>query len=513
MENITINIITAIGGIGIAAAVSAQFFKRKKLFNFEKRKKEAEDLIDKSKEEAGEMVKDATKRAEEKKEKIELEIKNREERIKKIEEVLKHKEEYLNKKQKRNSEIKLKIAGYKEESSGVQETIKKIEKKYTEKLSEKTGLNTRDLKEEIINKYQSELEEEAGERLSKIEEDVKENAVKTAKTILVTAMQRLCSPTSVESKVILIHVPKDHIKGKIVGKEGKNIEEFEKNIEVDIIFNDLPETISVSGYNLVNRRIAEKAILKLIKETGEITTESVKKAIKLAGGEMEKELFEIGKNAVDKLGIKNLPKDLITTIGRLQYRTSYGQNIMKHSMEVSWIAAMLGGELGLNSAVCKIAGFLHDLGKAIDQDPNVQGAHDFLTKELMEKYGFSEEEVHAAWTHHDSAPQKTPEALIVKAADAVSAGRPGARQESIERYGERIQALEDAAKTFTGVKKSYAISAGRELRVIVNPEEISDESLIGLATEIAGKIEKEISYPGKIRVNAIRRTDYMESTR
>lgn len=496
-----------------AALISAQIFRKKKLFDFEKRKKDAEDLMVKNREEGESMIKEAGKKAEERKERIALEIKNREERIKKIEEVLKHKEEYLSKKQARNNEIKLKLAAYKEESSGIQEATKKVEKKFTEKLSEKTGLNTRDLKEEIINKYQKELEEEAEERLANIETDVKENAQKTAKTILITVMQRLCSPTSVESKVILIHVPKDYIKGKIVGKEGRNIEEFEKDLEVDIIFNDLPETISVSGYNLVNRRIAEKAIQKLIKEKGDITTEMVKRSIKIAAGEMEKELFEIGKAVTEKLGVKNLPKDLMATIGRLQYRTSYGQNIMKHSMEVSYIATMLGGELGLNMNVCKIAGFLHDLGKAIDQDPNVQGAHDFLTKELMEKYKFSEEEVHAAWTHHDSAAQKTPEALIVKAADAVSAGRPGARQESIEKYSERIQALEETAKNFKGVKKSYAISAGREIRVIVNPEEISDEGLVGLAGQIAEKIEAEISYPGKIKVNAIRRTDYAESTK
>jgi ribonuclease Y len=320
----------------------------------------------------------------------------------------------------------------------------------------------------------------------------------------------MCSPTSVETKIIQVAVPKDEIKGRLVGKEGKNIHEFERLLEVDIIFNDLPNTISIAGYNLINRRIAQKAIEQLMREKRLITPQLLEETIKQAGKEIDKELYEIGEKVMKMMDLKNLDKELIKTIGRLQYRTSYGQNIMKHSLEVSWIATMLGSEVGLNVNVCKVAGFLHDLGKAIDQDPNVQGTHDFLTKELMTKYNFTEEEIHAAWTHHDSAPAKTPEALIVKAADAVSAGRPGARQESMEKYTERIMALEDAGRSFTGVKKAYAISAGRELRIFVDPEQVTDENMKPLAEEIANKIEKEISYPGKIKINTIRRTGFTE---
>ena len=211
-----------------------------------------------------------------------------------------------------------------------------------------------------------------------------------------------------------------------------------------------------------------------------------------------------------KMGIKTENQELCRMVGRLQYRTSYGQNILKHAMEVGWVSAMLGNELGLDAKTCLVSGFLHDLGKAIDQEENVKDTHDLLTKELMEKFGFTEEEVHAAWTHHDAAKQETPEALIIKAADAVSASRPGARQESFEKYIERIKALEGTATSYKGVKSAFAISAGRELRVLVDSESIKDEALKKMADEMAKQIEENISYPGQIKVNVIRRTKHTE---
>jgi ribonuclease Y len=512
MELTIIDILIVAGGVAAGAVISVLVLG-KKILDPSQKIKSAEELVLKAEKEKAEITTSAKERVKRAKDQLEHEVKNHEERTEKIKKALLYKEDVLDKKQKKNEELKLKIASQKEESSVLQDGVKKLERKFTEKLCDKTGENTAKLKELITERYIKEAKEEAKEHIAHYEETTKENAQKTAKKILINAIQRMCSPTSVETSVILITVPKDEIKGRIVGKDGKNIQEFEKTLEVDIIFNDLPNTISISGYNLVNRRIAQKAMELLIKEKRIITPEIIRESIKRGEKEIDKELTEIGEKTIKALGIQNLDKELIKTIGRLQYRTSYGQNIMKHSMEVSWIATMLGSELGLDLKVCKVGGFLHDLGKAIDQDPNVQGTHDFLTKELMTKYGFSEAEIHAAWTHHDSEQQKTPEALIVKAADAVSAGRPGARQESIERYAERIAALEDAGKSFDGVKKAYAISAGRELRVLVDPERIDDGNMKHLAEEIAKKIQTEISYPGKIKVNTIRRTSYTEISR
>jgi ribonuclease Y len=213
------------------------------------------------------------------------------------------------------------------------------------------------------------------------------------------------------------------------------------------------------------------------------------------------------------MGIEHKDQEFIRTVGRLQYRTSYGQNIMKHSMEVGWICRMLGAEIGLNERTCLIAGFLHDIGKAIDQDPNQKDCHDALTKEIMDKHGFSWEEVHAAWVHHDAEPQQTAEAFLVKAADAISAARPGARQESFEKYLERVQDIERTAIEFEGVKRAFAISAGREVRVVVDPDKMDDGSLPELARKVAKKIEEDITYPGKIKVNVIRRTKYTETSK
>lgn len=503
-------LLTGATGIIISFLISFKFFGKKKIFDFEKKQKEAQDVFLKSKGEADSLLGETQKRVSKTKEILEEDIKKREERVKKLSDALNSKEEVIKKKEARNNEIKLKEASLKEEAQSAQAAIKRAEKEAFEKLSAKAGTTPEKVKEDILNKYQKELAEENQERIIMLEEDLKENAIKIAKRILTNTIQRMSSPTSVESRVLQIEVPRDHIKGKIVGSGGKNVEEIEKALEVDIIFNDLPNTITISCYNLINRRIAQMAIEKLIKYKDDINEIVVKKKIKEAEEELDKELLKIGSDVVGKLNLKNLDKELIKTIGRLQFRTSYGQSIMKHSLEVAWAATMIGSELGLNVETCKIAGFLHDLGKAIDQNPDVQGTHDFLTKELMEKYNFTPEEVHAAWTHHDSAPLESPEALIVKAADAISAGRPGARQESISKYLERLEALETTAESFEGVKNSFAISAGREVRVLVDPEMIGDEKMLSLAGDIAKKIEADVTYPGKIKVNIIRKTRHTE---
>lgn len=510
MEEIILYIFGGAFALAIGFGLTIVFIKDKNVFDFEKKSKEAGEMLISSEKEALRITETTKSNEEIAKENLREELNRRNSRISKIKEALKQKEHFFEKREERNRELKLKIATLEEETQGKENEIKRTEKEFGERLGQKTGISLEEAQKRILEKYRKELEIENKERIVKIEEDLKENANKTAKRILVNVMQRLCSPTSVETKAVLIKVPKDHIKGKIVGKAGQNIEHFEKIMDVDVIFNDLPNTVSISAFNLVNRRIAQRAMEFLIKTKDEISKQTVEKAILNAKEEVEKELLQIGQKVVDKLGIKNLDKELIKTIGRLQFRTSYGQNIMKHSMEVAWVATMLGGELGLDLKTCKIAGFLHDLGKAIDQNPDVQGAHDFLTKELMEKYGFSEAEVHAAWTHHDSEAQQTPEALIVKAADAVSAGRPGARQESLEKYLERIRALEATAKSFEGVRYTYAISAGREVRVMVDSEKIADKDMKTLAKNVASKIEADLSYPGKIKVNIIRRTDQIE---
>lgn len=500
------NLAYVIGGTILGLLGAIYFFNGKGFLDIDKKKKEAEELIEKSKKEAEEILTETKEKVDHFKNSSETSRKNREERVLKVTEALKYKEETLAKKENRNQEI---IKIIKEEGVAYKKMEQDLEhsgKNVLEELSAKTGLTVEDLRVKLLEEQRIVLERENVEKLSKMEELTKENAPRIAKKVLVNIIQRLCSPTSVERRAVLVKVPRENMKGKIIGRNGKNIEVFEELMpEVSIVFNDLPNTISLSCFNLVQRRIAQKAMEKLVRAKGDINIDVIKATLKESEKDVEEELYEIGKKAVDRMGFENMDKELIKIIGRLKYRTSYGQNIMKHSMEVAWVSSMLGSELGLDLNVCRVGGFLHDLGKAIDQDPNEKDAHDQLTKDLMERFGFSWEEVHAAWTHHDSIPIESPEALIVRAADAVSAGRPGARQESIFSYTERIKALEETARSFKGVDKVFTMSAGREVRMMVNTDEMGDKDLLPLAKEVAARVEDELAYPGKIKINVIRR--------
>jgi ribonuclease Y len=496
--------------LSFGGAIGYKFLGKVKKIDIEKIKRDGETMIENAKKEAEEFKVKNKENTEKLKTRIQDSIEMSTKLINQTEQTLKNKEQNLQKQEEKLNQQKLKIAEIEEEISAKEEKIKKLEKDFIKLLAEKSKKTETEAKEEILGRYEGELNEDKEKRLASTVEQTRENSHKIAQKIIISAIQRLCSPTSVEPRAILVEVPKDIIKGKIVGKEAQNILYLEEILKVDIVFNDLPKTISLSSFNLVDRRIAQKVIQKLVGARGDINKAVIDGVIKDSKKEIDKELYEIGKKMVDKVGLKNLNEELIKIIGRLQYRTSYSQNIMRHSMEVGYLATMIASELGLDVNVCKVAGFLHDLGKAIDQDPNIQGSHDFLTKELMEKYKFSKEEIHAAWTHHESEKPSTPEALIIQAADALSASRPGARQESIEKYIERLQALERTASIFEGVKKAFAISAGREVRVIVDPELVNDEGTQTLATKIAQKIESDLSYPGKVKVNAIRKTKVIE---
>lgn len=508
MSQLLTLLFTTLGGL----LLTVLFFKGQKFIDVEKKSKEAEVLLNSSKEEAKKVLSETKERVQRYRKNLEESVDRRHSRVSKREEVIKLKEKNISNKESRVKEVKLKLASDKEATQSLQDKLKRADKEIIEKLSKKTGQDTAKIKEKIISDFKREIEERYTENSKYIEEDQKEEAMAQAKRIIVSSLQKLSSPTSVESRAVHVRVFKDHMKGKIVGEGAKNVIHMEKELGVAIVFNDLPQTISVSAFNLVNRRIAQRALEKLVKVSGDIGIKTIDKAIEESKKEVDEELYTIGKKAVKTMGFKwdDKDKDLFRTVGRLKYRTSYGQNIMKHSMEVSWISMMLASEAGLDENVAMVAGFLHDVGKAIDQDPEIQDTHDLLSKEIMEKHGFSWEETHAAWVHHDAEPAQTPEAQIIKAADAISAARPGARAESIYSYSERIEALNEVVASFDGVKKMFAMAAGREVRVYVKPNEIKDGNLSKFAGMIAEKIEEDVVYPGKIKVNLIRRTEHTE---
>lgn len=510
--NIIHGVLLAAGTIiGIIIGI---FLGGKMRLSLEDTKKKAEKLISTAQNHAQTSKAQAIEQSENIKKRIAENIHTHEGFLRDLEKSIKIKEDSTTKLDKRMQELQLQEAMENERLAMSRTRHEEIKLEQTKTLSQKAGKTTEALKEEIIKKLESDLKNDNEEKIKKIEEYYSENSEKLARNILLEAMQKVSMTTSTEKKSAQILVPKDSLKAALVGMRGENIRELENLLEINVIFNDFPDTISISSHSLLQRHIAEAVVGKLFANKKRITPTIIRETVKSSEAEAEKDIYKTGLEAIKKAGIhRQFPPELIKTIGRLYFRTSYGQNIMRHSMEVTYIANMLGGELGLDMNICKISGFLHDLGKAIDQDPGVTGGHDQITRDLMIKYGFTEDEIHAAWTHHEAEPPRTPEAMIIKAADAVSAGRPGARQESIGKYIERIRALEEISSGFQGVKKSFAMSAGREIRVLVDTQALGDESLGALAKDIAKKIEEEVGYPGKIKINVIRRTVTTEYTK
>lgn len=429
--------------------------------------------------------------------------------IAKIEASVVVKEELLGRREAKLEELRRAIEveqGLREEKE--KEQIGLAERK-THDLERKVGKTAAQVKQQMIQDLEFELKEENEYKIKRLEEYYKEYADREARNTVLSALQRLSTSTSNEKKGLQVKVLNDANKPNVVGVNAENILFLEEQMDgVDIIFNDFPGIITISHYNLITRHITKKTLERLFEFRGKITKEIVALKIEEAKKETDRELMAIGREALKRMNIKRpMPDECLQVIGRLQFRTSYGQNIMRHSYEVGIFALMMAYELGLDVETAKISGFLHDLGKAIDQNPDIIGAHDYLTKELMEKFQcFHDKEIHAAWTHHDSEPPKTPEAFLVKGADAISAGRPGARAESLDRYVERLNALQDIAMSYEGVDKVSAMSAGRELRVMVNPSAIHDKEMQPLADVIAAEIKENVAYPGYVRVNIIRTT-------
>lgn len=499
------DILIIAGGLIIGAVISQVILSRMKFVDVEKAKEKADELLKESHEEAEQIKRETDEKTQSIAQNTEDTINQMKTLIHTIEQNVKFKEEALERKELKNDHLRGLSIDLETEIKQSEERQTQLEQMIVDKLAVQSGERIENLKKALIKQYETSLTNEATEEIAKKVELARENAEKMAKQILKTSMQKFADETSVEKKEAKIKVPRDEVKAIIVGPNAANIKLFEELLEVDVVFNDEPNTIVVSTFDLLRKNVARTAMELLVKQR-HINPEGIKETIKKAKKIIEQDLESVGEKAIKKMGFKReFPKDLIKIIGRLKYRTSYGQNILLHSFEVASMAELLAGELGLDPQKTKIAAFFHDIGKAIDQ--HIEGSHDVLTREIMTKYGcFSDEEIHAAWTHHEAETPNTPEARLVMAADAISAGRPGARQESLDKYLDRLHALEEIATSYNGVQKTFAISAGRELRVIISPEDIKDEEMEKVAKGIAREIEEKLSYPGKIKVNLIRRT-------
>jgi len=373
-----------------------------------------------------------------------------------------------------------------------------------EKLS---GLSAEEAKKTLMEMMESEAKHDAARRIKQIEDEARETADKKSKEILALAIQRYAGDYVAEKTVSVVALPSDEMKGRIIGREGRNIRAIEAVTGVDLIIDDTPEAVIISGFNPVRREVARIALERLIAD-GRIHPARIEEVVKKAEQEVDLSIREAGQQATFDVGVHGIHAEIIKLVGRLKYRTSYGQNVLQHSLEVSFLCGIMASELGLNVKEARRAGLLHDIGKAVDHE--IEGSHAVIGADLAKKYGEPKEIVHALAAHHEDEKPETVLAVLVQAADALSGARPGARREMVETYVKRLQDLEQIGQSFPGVESCYAIQAGREIRVMVSSDKVTDAHAHILAKDIASKIEKEMTYPGQIRVNVIRETRAVE---
>lgn len=385
--------------------------------------------------------------------------------------------------------------------------VEALKAREIQELSRIAGLSVEEAQRELLERVEKTLEYEVGLRIKEAEERAKKEAERIARDIVGQAIQRYAADFTVESTVSVVALPNDEMKGRIIGREGRNIRTFEMMTGVDLIIDDTPEAVIISCFDPIRREVARIALEKLIMD-GRIHPARIEELIEKAKAQVEEKILQEGEQALFDTGIKNMNPELVKLLGKLYFRTSYGQNVLQHAKEVAHFAGMMAAELGANVQVAKRAGLLHDIGKALDHE--VEGPHARIGAELLGRYGERWEVIHAVEAHHGDVEPQTLEAVLVQAADAISASRPGARRESLEAYIKRLERLEKIADSFEGVEKAYAIQAGREVRIIVKPDRIDDAGAAKLARDVVKRIEKELEYPGQIKVTVIRETRAVE---
>ena len=497
-------------GAGITAAV------------FVTREKNAERSIANAEEQARQIVNDAIKSGESKKRESLVEAKEeihrrrseyeREEKarraeLQKQERRLQQKEENLDRKidsvEKKSDTLNSKIAA----AEAQQKEIAQVKKSQLEMLERISGFSTEDAKTYLINAVRDDVTHEMAMKVKEVEAQFKDEADDRAREIIATAIQRCAADHASEITVSVVPLPNDEMKGRIIGREGRNIRSIETLTGCDLIIDDTPEAITVSSFDPVRREVARLALEKLIAD-GRIHPARIEEMVAKAQKEVNATIKAEGERAVFETNIHGLNPELIKLLGRMRYRTSYGQNVLNHSIEVSHIAGLLAAELGADVNTAKRAGLLHDIGKAIDHE--VEGSHVSIGVDIARKYHESDAVIHAIEAHHNDVEPQTLVACLVQAADAISAARPGARRENIENYVKRLEKLEEVSKSFPGIASSYAIQAGREIRIMVEPEKVSEDQMVLLARDIAKKIEEELTYPGQIKVHMLRETKVVD---
>ncbi len=513
MEIISI-VITFCLGLVSGGGLLYLFFKRKGFPVSEEQYLELERLKRQAEEEAERIVKEARVRGKEEayayRKEAESEFKERQKELHAQERRLNQKQEQLEKKQDLVDQRELEIIKKAKELERVEREVAEKEREVTAALERQkaeleriSGMSAQEAKEYLLKNLEEEVRQEAAILVKKIETEAKETAAKKAKEILALAISRYAGDFVAERTVSVVALPNDEMKGRIIGREGRNIRAIEAATGIDIIIDDTPEAVLISGFNPVRREVARIALERLVAD-GRIHPARIEEVVHKVEKEIEIAIREAGEQATFDVGVYGIHPELVKLLGKLKFRTSYAQNVLQHSVEVAFLCGIMASELGLNVKQAKRAGLLHDIGKAVDHE--IEGPHAIIGADLAKKYGERQEVIHAIAAHHEDVKPETVLAVLVQAADALSGARPGARQEIYESYVKRLEDLEAIAKSFKGVQKTYAIQAGREIRIIVNSDQISDAEATLLSRDVAKKIESELSYPGQIKVTVIRET-------
>lgn len=506
MDNFLIPLVVV---IITAAVLIIEFLIRKRLVEEKivKAEQEAKRILEAADKEADTKKKEAILEAKEEVHKLrnDLERESRERRneLQRMERRVLQKEESLDKKsdmlEKKDESINKKL----QEVQQLEESVQMLYEKQREELERIAGMTSEDAKTLLLDQLSAELKHDSAILIKEFETKTKEESEKRAREIITTAIQRCAADHVSESTVHVVALPNDEMKGRIIGREGRNIRTLETLTGVDLIIDDTPEAVILSSFDPIRREVARIALEKLIID-GRIHPARIEEMVDRAKKEVENNIKEEGEQATFETGVHGLHQELIKLLGRLKYRTSYGQNVLKHSLEVANLAGLMASELGLDPTLAKRAGLLHDIGKAVDHE--VEGPHALIGADLAKKYHESPIIVNAIGAHHGDIEMQSLEAVLVQAADAISAARPGARRETLEAYIKRLEKLEEIANSYEGVEKSFAIQAGREVRIMVKPDQIDDAGLIEMSRKLVKKIEEELEYPGQIKVNVIRET-------
>ena len=500
---IAIIVVAAILGLSVGAGSVFAYNKK----NERGGKNRADDLVRKAKNEAQDIVSSARKEAADIAEKSKNEENDRRKEWKRTENRLAEREVTLDNKLDQIEKKSERLVKQEKEIETLKNEIRDIREKQHAKLEKIAGLSKQEAKDKLMQMTQNDIKQDLVNLVAKEQKEIKHDVDETAQSILLTAMERMSSEVTADRTITALKLPDDEMKGRIIGKEGRNIQALQRATGVDIMVDDTPGMVVLSSFDPIRRQVARYALERLMKD-GRINPSSIEEAVAKGEKEIEKEVVRAGEDAVREVGLVGIPRELIHLLGELKFRTSYGQNVLLHSVEMAHMAGMIAEEIGADKRIAKTATLMHDMGKAVTH--KIEGKHADIGAELAKKYGMSDEIVHAIAAHHDDIEPTTPEAIIVKICDAISAARPGARNISAENFAERMRDLENIATSFPGIDKAYAISAGREVRVIVEPKQIDDLTALKLARDIANKIEATMSYPGVIKVNVIRETRAIE---